>query len=47
MYGKRYQNVFDQSISEFVSSEYLGRQIEEECSNKITGLNPNDEYYDT
>ena len=47
MCGKRYQNVFDQSISEFVSSEYLGRQIEEECSNKITRLNPNDEYYDT
>ena len=44
MYGKRYQNAFDQRISKFVSSEYLERQIEEECSNKITRLNPNDEY---
>ena len=30
MYTKRYQNIFDQSVSEFVSSEYLHREIEEE-----------------
>ena len=29
-YAKRYQNVFHQGISEFVSSEILERQIEEE-----------------
>ena len=35
LYAKRYQNVFDQSISDFVSSEILERQIEEELLNKI------------
>ena len=35
LYAKRYQNVFDQSISNFVSSEILERQIEEELLNKI------------
>ena len=29
-YAKRYQNMFDQVISEFVSTEILWRQIEEE-----------------
>ena len=29
-YAKRYQNMFDQDISEFVSTEILWRQIEEE-----------------
>ena len=37
MYVKRYQ-----SIREFVSSEYLERHIEEEFSNKITRLDPNE-----
>ena len=46
MYAKRYQNIFDQSISEFVSSECLERQTEEEFSNKVARLDPNDEYYD-
>ena len=45
MYVKRYQNIFDQSISECVSSEYLERQIEEKFSNKIAILDPKDEYY--
>ena len=44
MYAKRYQNISDQSIGGFVSSEYLERQIEEEFSNKTTRLDPNDEY---
>ena len=35
LYAKRYQNVFDQSISDFVSTEILERQIEEELLNKI------------
>ena len=46
MYAKRHQNIFDQSISEFVSSECLKRQIEEEFSSKVARLDPNDEYYD-
>ena len=45
MYAKTYQNIFDRSISTFVSSEYLERQIEEEFSNKIARLDPNYEYY--
>ena len=44
MYAKTYQNIFDRSISTFVSSEYLERQIEEEFSNKIARLDPNYEY---
>ena len=32
MYPKRYHKFYDQSISKFVSSEYLERQIEEEFS---------------
>ena len=46
IYSKRYQNIFDQSTSEFVSSEYLERLIEEKFSNKIVRLDLNDEYYD-
>ena len=45
MYVKRYQNIFDKSISEFVLSEYLERQIEEQFSNKIAILDPKDDYY--
>lgn len=30
LYGKRYQNISDQNISDFVSSEILERQIQEE-----------------
>ena len=37
--------MFDQSISKCVSSEYLERHVEEEFFNKITRLDPNDEYY--
>ena len=32
MHAKRYQNIFDLSISKFFSSEYLERQIGEEFS---------------
>ena len=32
MHAKRYQNIFNLSISKFVSSEYLERQIGEEFS---------------
>ena len=46
LYSKRYQNVFDQSISNFVSSEILENQIEEEFLNKIRKLDQNDDYYE-
>ena len=45
-YAKRYQNIFDQDIAEFVSSEHLEHQIEEKFSNKIAALDPQDEYYE-
>ena len=41
-----YQNIFDQYIAGFVSSELLERQIEEEFSHKIPSLDPQDEYYE-
>ena len=44
-FAKRYQNVFDQKIGEFVSTEILERQIEEEFLNKLCTLHPQDEYY--
>ena len=37
---------FDQSISDFVSSEILERQIEEEFLNKIGKLDQNADYYE-
>ena len=46
LYVKRCQNLFDQSISEFVSCEYLERQIEEKFSSKIARLDQNDECCD-
>ena len=45
-YAKRYQNVFYQSIGNFVSSEILEWQIEEEFLNKIGKLDQNDDYYE-
>ena len=33
-YAKQFQNIFDQSSSEFVSSELVEKQIEEKFSNK-------------
>ena len=45
-YAKKYQNVFDQDISDFVSSEILERQVEKEYLNKFAKLDPQDEYFD-
>ena len=45
-YTKKNQNVFDQEISNFVSSEILERQLEEEYLNKFATLDPQDEYFD-
>ena len=44
--AKKYQNVFDQSISDFVSSEILQHQIGEEYLNKLTALDPKGDYFD-
>ena len=44
--AKRYQNIFDQNINDFVSSEIFERQIEEEFPNKIGKLDQNDDYYE-
>ena len=45
LYVKWQQNVFDQSIIGFVSSESLEREIEEEFLNKNRKLDQNDNYY--
>ena len=45
-YETRYQNVFDKNISEFVSSDILEQQIEEEFLNKFTSLDLQHEYYE-
>ena len=45
-YAKRYQNVFDQQISDFVSSAILERQIEEKFLNKLYALDTQDEFYE-
>ena len=45
-YVKKYRNVFDQSISDFVSSEILERQIKEEYLNKLAVLDSQEEYFD-
>ena len=46
LYAKRSQNVFDQGISESVSSKILKQQIEEEFLNEFASLDPQDEYYE-
>ena len=45
-YPKRYQNVFDQQISDFVSTVILKSQIEEEFLNKLCALDTHDEFYE-
>ena len=45
-YAKRYQNVFDQQISDFVLTKILKSQIEEEFLNKICPLDTQDEFYE-
>ena len=39
-------NVFDRSISDFVSDEILEGEIKEEFLNKIAKLDQNDNYYE-
>ena len=45
-FAKKYQNVFDQDISDFAASEFLEKQLEEEYLNKFAKLDPHDEYFD-
>ena len=45
-YAKGYQNIFDQNVSDFVSSEILECQIEEDFLTKLCSLDPQDEYYE-
>ena len=44
-YVKKYQNVFDPEVSDFVSSELLGMEIEDSFNNNLMKLNQNDPYY--
>ena len=46
-YAKRYQNIFYENISDFVSSELLERQVEEEFLDKICTIDQQDEFYST
>ena len=45
-YLKRYQNLFDQEICEFFSSDIPEQQIEEKILNKCESLDPQDKYYE-
>ena len=44
-YAELYQNVFDQQISDFISTEILKRQIEEEFLNKPYAPDTQNEFY--
>ena len=43
---KRYQNVFDPEMSEFVSTELLGKEINESFDNKLTALEKSHKFYE-
>ena len=45
-YVKRYQNVFDREISEFVSSKLLQREITESFDNELVLLDQNGKYFE-
>ena len=47
LYTGRYQNVCDESISDFVSSEIVEKKIEEEFPNRFGKLDQNNNYYET
>ena len=44
-YVKKYQNLFDPEVSDFVSSELLEMEIEDSFSNNLMKLNQNDPFY--
>ena len=42
----RYHNIFDQNVSQFVTSDLLKQQIEEKFNDKLMKLDPNDRLYE-
>ena len=42
----RYHNIFDQKVSQFVTSDLLKQQIEEKLNDKLMKLDPNDRFYE-
>ena len=41
-----YHNIFDQKVSQFVISDLLKQQIEENCNNKLMKLDKEDRFYE-
>ena len=41
-----YHNIFDQKVSQFVTSDLLKQQIEEKFKDKLMKLDPNDRFYE-
>ena len=42
----RYHNIFDERVSQFVTSDLLKQQIEEKFNDKLMKLDPNDRFYE-
>ena len=40
----RYHNIFDQKVSQFVTSDLLKQQIEKKFNDKLMKLDPNDRF---
>ena len=45
-YVNRYHNIFDQKVSQFVTSDLLKKQIEEDYNNKLMKLDKEDRFYE-
>ena len=45
-YVNRYHNIFDQKVSQFVTSDLLKKQIEEYYNNKLMKLDKEDRFYE-
>ena len=45
-YIRKYQNVFDPSLQDFVSSDLLEKEINEDFDNKIPAVDFNSQFYD-
>ena len=46
-YIRKHQNVFDPSLQDFVSSDLLEKEINEDFDNKVAALTINSQFYDT
>ena len=42
----RYHNIFDQKVSQFVTSDLLKQYIQEKLNDKLMKLDPNDRFYE-